>query len=82
MGQILSFLGWRIFGYMSYLIVGYLGVGGNFAIRRTVLDQMHGFDTSILFYGDDTDAARRASLYSKSLFLLDLTMPTSARRFA
>jgi GT2 family glycosyltransferase len=79
--QIGSFFWWRTLWYIGYLMVGYLWVWGNFAIRRTVLDQMNWFDTSIVFYGDDTDAARRASQYSKSLFLLHLTMPTSARRF-
>jgi hypothetical protein len=40
-----------------------------------------GFDTSIEFYGEDTDIARRASKHCTAKFLLGLVMPTSARRF-
>jgi len=80
--QIGNRLYWRILWYPSYLITWYLWVGGNFAIKKSVLDKINWFDTTITFYGEDTDIARRASKCSKSLFKLGLVMPTSARRFA
>ena len=72
---------WRILGYPSYLICGYLWVGWNFAIKKSVLDKINGFDTTILFYGEDTDIARRAAKVSKAKFSLKLLMYTSSRRF-
>jgi len=71
----------RVFIYPTYLIAWYWGVGGNFAIKRTVLDKIGWFDTTIEFYGEDTDIARRASKASKTLFKPGLVMPTSGRRF-
>ena len=56
-------------------------MGGNFAIRKSVLDKMNGFDTRILFHGDDTDIARRAKRFGKVKYMLRLKMPTSARRY-
>lgn len=71
----------RILAYPSYLLTWYLWVGGNFAIKKSVLDKINGFDTKIVFYGEDTDIARRASKASTAKFDLNLAMPTSARRF-
>lgn len=59
---------------------GYLMVGGNFAIRRDVLEKMGGFDGSIEFYGEDVDVARRARKHGKVLFSRRFVMPTSGRR--
>lgn len=80
--QIGNRLYWRALGYPTYLLLWYLWVGGNFAIKRTVLDKVDGFDTKITFYGEDTDIARRASKHAKTKFTLKLIMPTSARRMA
>ncbi len=71
---------WTVFGMPTYWMTGYMVVGGNFAIRRTTLDKMNGFDTSITFYGEDTNIARRASKFGRSKFTLGLTMNTSGRR--
>lgn len=71
----------RFLWYPSYLLIWYLWVGGNFAIKKSVLDKIRGFDTTIVFYGEDTDIARRASKCGKTKFALELVMPTSARRF-
>lgn len=79
--QVASRLYRKTFVYVTYLIVWYMGVGGNFAMRRSALDQLWWFDTTIAFYGDDTDIARRASQITKVTFDLGLTMPTSWRRF-
>jgi hypothetical protein len=71
---------WYIFAYPFYLIFGYMIVGGNFAIKKEVLEKMGGFDTTIEFYGEDTNIARRAHKFGKVQFLPSLVMPTSGRR--
>ena len=63
-----------------YGIIGYMLVGGNFAIRRDVLEKMGGFDPNIAFYGEDADIARRAKRHGKVLFDPRFVMPTSGRR--
>ena len=63
-----------------YLVVGYMATGGNFAIRKTVLEKMGGFDTTIVFYGEDIDIARRASKFGKVKFKNNFVMYTSPRR--
>ena len=63
-----------------YWLVGYMATGANFAIRRDVLEQMNGFDTSIEFYGEDTNIARRAHAYGKVKFSPSFVMYLSGRR--
>jgi len=41
---------------------------------------MNGFDTTIEFYGEDTDIARRASAFGRSKFKPDFIIYTSGRR--
>ncbi len=71
---------WVFLGVPVYLILGYMLVGGNFAIRKSVLDKMKGFDTTIEFYGEDTNIARRAHMFGKVEFNLKFPMYTSGRR--
>lgn len=73
---------WYVLAMPVYWIVGYMTVGGNFAIRRSVLDKMHGFDTTIAFYGEDTNIARRAHEFGTVRFSPRLVMYTSGRRLA
>lgn len=80
--QFTNWLYTRIFSYPTYLFVWYVVRGGNFAIRRSVLEKIKGFDIHISFYGEDTDLARRAHKYCKIKFILNIAMPTSGRRFA
>lgn len=63
-----------------YAITGYMMVGGNFAIRRDVLERMGGFDRSIEFYGEDVDIGKRAKKQGRVVFSPSFVMPTSARR--
>jgi GT2 family glycosyltransferase len=63
-----------------YWLVGYMATGANFAIRKSVLDKMKGFDTSIAFYGEDTNIARRASKHGKVKFKPNFEMHLSGRR--
>ncbi len=73
---------WYILAMPIYVLVGYMTVGGNFVIRKSVLEQMHGFDTSIAFYGEDTNIARRAHAFGKVKFMPSFVMATSGRRLA
>jgi len=73
---------WRLLAMPMYFFLGYMAVGGNFAIKRNVIERMGGFDTSIEFYGEDTNIARRAHEFGKVKFTLSLAMPTSGRRMA
>ncbi len=65
-----------------YWLVGYMVVGGNFAIKKEVLEKMNGYDTTIEFYGEDTNIARRAHEFGKVKFMLSHVMYTSGRRLA
>lgn len=77
---------WYYIGYISHLInqyvlhVGAMVQGGNFILRRSALEQIGGFDTSIEFYGEDTDIARRMSKVGKVTFTFALPMYTTGRR--
>ena len=69
-----------LFAMPIYWMVGYMVVGGNFAIRKTTLEKMKGFDTTIEFYGEDTNIARRSAEFGKVKFMLSNVMYTSGRR--
>ncbi|EKD25472.1 MAG: Glycosyl transferase family 2 [uncultured bacterium (gcode 4)] len=71
-----------ILSYIVFSLVGGICTGGNFAIKRDVLDKMKWFNTDILFYGDEADVVRRAKKYTRVQYLLNLKMPTSSRRYA
>jgi glycosyltransferase involved in cell wall biosynthesis len=73
---------WNALALPLYYFVGYMVVGGNFVIRKDVLHKMNGFDTSISFYGEDTNIARRARRHGKVKFKPSFAMHTSGRRFA
>ncbi len=76
------------FGYISHLIshhifrTGAMLQGGNFIVRRTHLEQAGGFDTTIEFYGEDTDVARRISKVGRVKWTFRLPMYASGRRLA
>jgi glycosyltransferase involved in cell wall biosynthesis len=79
----------QIFYLIAYLVyalnrwvlrAGSMVQGGNFVLRRTALEAIGGFDTSISFYGEDTDIARRMHQVGEVKFTFDLKMYSSARR--
>ena len=72
---------WHVFAYATYSLTGYMAVGGNFAAKKSALLEIGGFDTTISFYGEDTDIARRLHAVGKVIFKTDLYMYTSPRRF-
>lgn len=80
--QFLVDIYWNLFAIPLYFIIGYMVVGGNFAIRKKTLQKMGGFNESIEFYGEDTDIARRAHKFGKVKFKPSFKMHTSARRLA
>ncbi|MEO5494024.1 MAG: glycosyltransferase [Sphingomonas sp.] len=72
--------GWFVAARPLYGMTGHMMVGGNFAIRRDVLEKMGGFDEKIEFYGEDVDIGKRAKKFGKVLFCPHFVMPTSGRR--
>jgi glycosyltransferase involved in cell wall biosynthesis len=60
--------------------LGALAQGGNFVVRRSMMDKVGGFDTSLTFWGEDADAAIRLSRVGLVVFSMRLSMKTSARR--
>ncbi len=65
----------------SMIKKGAVLIGGNNFIRADVLKKTGGYNTSLVFYGEDTDTAKRVSKHGKVIFDKKLTMKTSARRF-
>jgi len=65
----------------AYKLTKALIIGGNFAVKREALVKIEGFDTSIPFYGEDTNLARRLKKVGKILFLKEFYINTSGRRF-
>ena len=79
----------RMFYLMGYcmhifnqhvLHTGAMLQGGNFVLRRDALECVGGFDTSITFYGEDTDIARRMSKVGRIKWTFALPLYTSGRR--
>lgn len=73
---------WNIFAYILYLCTQYMAIGGNFVAKKSALLEIGGFDSSISFYGEDTDIARRLHKVGQVCFMLRLYIYTSGRRFA
>jgi glycosyltransferase involved in cell wall biosynthesis len=74
--------------FLTYLVnryllrAGSLVQGGNFVCRRGALERIGGFDTTIQFYGEDADMARRLHQQGKVVFTFRLPIYASARRLA
>jgi glycosyltransferase involved in cell wall biosynthesis len=74
-------IAWLTYATNKYILrVGSMVQGGNFVLSRAALEAIGGYDTSITFYGEDTDIARRLHAVGKVLFTFDLKMLSSARR--
>lgn len=71
---------WYVLAVPVKLFIGYMAIAGNLVIRKDVLEKMGGIDTSIEFYGDDTNTVRRASKFGKVKFLPSFYMYSSGRR--
>lgn len=64
----------------QYLRLGAVMIAGNSLFRASALEKIGGHDTSILFWGDDTDTAKRISKIGRVVWSNQLTLKTSARR--
>ncbi|MEI6352796.1 MAG: glycosyltransferase family 2 protein [Candidatus Nomurabacteria bacterium] len=71
---------WWTTAPVSYFFVGYMILGGNFVARKSTLIEIGGFDTSIKFYGEDTNIARRLSKKGKTKWSMSFFIHTSLRR--
>ena len=63
------------------LRLGTIFYGGNFAVRRTALELIGGFDTTIEFHGEDTNLGRRLFAIGNVGLFHDCFLYTSARRY-
>ncbi len=63
------------------LKIGVVFYGGNFAVRRTALEAIDGFDTRIEFHGEDTNIGRRLFAHGNVILAYDCFLYTSARRY-
>jgi cellulose synthase/poly-beta-1,6-N-acetylglucosamine synthase-like glycosyltransferase len=79
----------KVFYFLAYLLylvnrfilrVGSMVQGGNFVLRRDALVEAGGYDTSITFYGEDTDVARRLNKLGSVRWTFSLPVYTSGRR--
>ena len=59
---------------------GEMAIGGNLAARRGALLAAGGLNTTLKFYGDDTDTAERLQQRGKMRFTLSFSVISSARR--
>ena len=80
---ILKLLTWFVYifiAYPSYIFAGYMATMGNFAARKSFMNNVGGFDNNIVFHGDDTDISRKLHKIGKTKFSLSFYLPSSARR--
>jgi glycosyltransferase involved in cell wall biosynthesis len=61
--------------------LGAILYGGNFAVRRSALEAIGGFDRSIEFHGEDTNLGRRLTSIGAVELSPDCWVWTSARRY-
>ncbi|MEI6396904.1 MAG: glycosyltransferase family 2 protein [Candidatus Taylorbacteria bacterium] len=66
---------------LPFIRGGAVLIGGNNLIRADILQKMGGYNTSLVFYGEDTDTAKRVAKHGKVVFNPKIKMKTSARRF-
>lgn len=65
---------------MQFFHRGAVSIGGNVFFRAKTLEKIGGYDTSFVFYGDDTDTAKRISKEGEVIFDRNLIVKSSARR--
>jgi len=73
----------RFYYYLAWLSIHLVGVflqGGNCMIKKSCLDEMNGYDTTIAFYGEDTMTGKRLSEFGKVKLVMSLNLHSSARR--
>ena len=76
------FLTWTGAMLLASAATGCMATGGNLVIPKEILLRIGGIDTSIAFYGDDADLARRLSAEGRVKFAATFLIHTSGRRIA
>ncbi len=71
---------WTITAPPTYWLVGFMVLGANFIATRDALQKIGGFDTTISFYGEDTNIAARLSKVGKVKFSIGFFIIGSGRR--
>src|SRR5450631_2149445 len=79
--QVFYVIAFMVYAVNRWILrAGSMVQGGNFVLRRDALEKIGGFDTTISFYGEDTDIARRMHQVGTVKFTSRLKMFSSARR--
>lgn len=73
-------LTWYCIALPTYRLTKGMVIGGNFAVRRTALLDIGGFDMNIDFYGEDANLTRRLSEVGEIRFRSDFYLCASGRR--
>lgn len=60
---------------------GIMLLGGNFAVKKSVLEAVNGFNTELEFFGEDTNLTRRIAKVGEIDFYNQLFVYSSPRRF-
>jgi len=68
-------------GRISHLILGTMVQGGNFIVRKSALDTVGGYNTDVVFFGEDTDFAVRIARVGNVKLVPKMWVYSSARRF-
>lgn len=66
---------------LPFIKKGAVLIGGNNFIRSEIIGRAGGYNTDLVFYGEDTDTAKRVARHGYVIFDPKLVMKTSGRRF-
>lgn len=78
--KILAETVWNISAPVTYWITGFMVLGANFIVKKDALLKIGGFDTTINFYGEDTNIAWRLSKVGTAKFKMGFYILGSGRR--
>ena len=68
-------------GRISHHTLGTMVQGGNFIVRKSALDAVGGYNTDVVFFGEDTDFAVRIATVGNVKLVPKMWVYSSARRF-
>lgn len=71
---------WNITAKPTYWVTGFMALFANCVIKKDALLRIGGLDTTIAFYGDDTNIAWRLSKVGRVKFLMHFYIMGSGRR--
>jgi glycosyltransferase involved in cell wall biosynthesis len=71
---------WALTAMPIFWMVGFMVLGANFVAKRDALEKIGGFDTTISFYGEDTNIAWRLNKVGKVRFSMKFFIIGSGRR--